>query len=179
MGSVLTLVPPLKIRRQVCSVCGVSGHNKVSCSRRLTETEEQRAARDRVRVRTRDYHRAHKRRENEKLRRRRDRRTHASRVWTVSWKYKVDFDSMWRVQQGKCAICDLPMEEKGRSGNAVTVDHDHGCCRGIRSCGKCVRGLVHRRCNLILAGANDSTSVLGKAIVYLNSWRSTCAQTSA
>ena len=29
----------------------------------------------------------------------------------------------------------------------IVVDHDHGCCPGPSSCGKCVRGLAHEGCN--------------------------------
>lgn len=42
-----------------------------------------------------------------------------------------------------CDWCGLPL------GETPTQDHDHSCCskKGF-SCGKCLRGLVHRSCNL-------------------------------
>jgi hypothetical protein len=42
-----------------------------------------------------------------------------------------------------CDWCGLPF-----NGETPTQDHDHACCSaGARSCGRCLRGLVHRVCN--------------------------------
>jgi len=30
---------------------------------------------------------------------------------------------------------------------SLHVDHDHNCCNGVKSCGKCVRGIICNRCN--------------------------------
>ena len=45
---------------------------------------------------------------------------------------------------GNCPICRKPTDGK------MEVDHDHGCCPGKRSCGHCIRGVVHHRCNIVL-----------------------------
>lgn len=48
---------------------------------------------------------------------------------------------MWDRQGGLCAAC--------RDKPPTQVDHDHSCCSGKTSCGKCVRGLLCSKCNLI------------------------------
>jgi hypothetical protein len=63
-----------------------------------------------------------------------------------------------------CSIC-------GASGDDVAfhVDHDHACCPGTgSSCGKCIRGLLCRNCNIGLGHFNDDPQRLALAITYLN-----------
>ena len=48
-------------------------------------------------------------------------------------------------QGGRCALCEHVPTTK-----ALSVDHDHRCCPGLRSCGRCVRGLVCATCNRLL-----------------------------
>lgn len=47
-----------------------------------------------------------------------------------------------------CNVCGA---ETGSSSNRnMHVEHDHACCPGLKSCGKCVRGVVCNRCNTAL-----------------------------
>lgn len=84
--------------------------------------------------------------------------------------YKVDINEMWRSQKGMCGVCGRSMEW-GRGFHGVVVDHDHGCCPGGASCGKCVRGLLHSSCNRVLGSAKDDPSVLDGAAAYLRAWK--------
>lgn len=66
-------------------------------------------------------------------------------------------------QEGTCAICK----------NLVTVlvvDHDHSCCKGPKSCSRCIRGLLCRNCNLGLGYFKDNKQYLQKAMQYLQSF---------
>lgn len=85
-------------------------------------------------------------------------------MWT---KYRIEFDALWDFQKGLCAACGQPMVKGGRKMDSVCVDHDRRCCPESGSCGKCVRGLIHWRCNLALGHAGDSVELLRKAAAYL------------
>lgn len=47
------------------------------------------------------------------------------------------------------------------------IDHDHKCCPGNKSCGKCVRELICGGCNTMLGLANDDVETLKSAIAYI------------
>lgn len=87
-------------------------------------------------------------------------------------RFNIDFNAMWEAQQGLCACCNKPMLRKGREPTSACVDHDRSCCGGKKSCGKCVRGVIHRNCNLVLGYAKDDPHVLRSAIEYLERARS-------
>ena len=71
------------------------------------------------------------------------------------------------AEQGGCAICKR--QEPGGSDyrSGWHVDHDHACCPGERSCGKCIRSILCARCNKILGLAIDDPNVLRAAADYL------------
>ena len=66
----------------------------------------------------------------------------------LRWLYGITperFAEMLAEQEGCCYLCGEPLDTETKRG--VTVDHDHSCCRGQRSCGTCVRGLACGKCN--------------------------------
>ena len=77
---------------------------------------------------------------------------------------KDDYVDLELSQNGLCKICKNPEPRKLR----LSVDHDHSCCPGEGSCGKCVRGLLCSSCNMILGNAKDNVEILQAAIEYLN-----------
>ena len=61
---------------------------------------------------------------------------------------------------GKCHAC------QDRDGN--NIDHDHSCCPGSYSCGKCVRGVLCIQCNTSLGLMNDDVDKIKKLIQYID-----------
>lgn len=49
----------------------------------------------------------------------------------------------------------------------LRVDHDHKCCAGRGSCGKCVRGVLCHSCNIALGMMKDSPELLRKLADYM------------
>lgn len=70
-----------------------------------------------------------------------------------------EFNELWAAQQGKCAICRVDMKPKGRSRDAVSVDHNHDT--------GAVRGLLCQGCNRGIGNLMDSPEVLEAAAKYL------------
>lgn len=81
---------------------------------------------------------------------------------------KADYDQMLDNQNGGCAICG---KTPGQNGRRLAVDHDHACCPGQRSCGKCVRALLCSRCNLGIGALNDDINIVASAHQYLAMWQ--------
>lgn len=74
--------------------------------------------------------------------------------------YSLTSEEFIELITSPCSICG----DRGR----ISVDHDHSCCPGEKSCGKCVRGPLCGLCNLGLGAFRDNTDRLMKAVEYLN-----------
>lgn len=64
-----------------------------------------------------------------------------------------EYDNMFRVQGGKCAIC------QNKQGRTLHVDHCHRT--------SIVRGLLCQKCNMAIGLLSDDTKILQRAINYL------------
>lgn len=83
----------------------------------------------------------------------------------LKYTYKMTqeaYDTLWTAQEGKCAICRRELSTVKR----VCIDHDHSCCPGYKSCGKCTRGLLCLTCNAKLS-VLEELNWKGKAESYL------------
>jgi hypothetical protein len=91
--------------------------------------------------------------------------------WKLVEKYKMtleDYDKLSKKQHRRCAGCNRHQKE---FKNLFGVDHDHKCCRGAKSCGKCVRGLLCSTCNWALGNVQDNIETLKRLIKYLRKWK--------
>lgn len=73
-----------------------------------------------------------------------DRLRHYNRKTYLKQNYNLDIEDYERMSKDGCQVC------KEESDVNLHVDHDHNCCPGTKSCGKCVRGIVCPRCNMLV-----------------------------
>ena len=79
-----------------------------------------------------------------------------------------EFEKLLAQQNNTCAIC----LKEFKSDHERHIDHDHTCCPApIRTCGKCVRGILCGECNRGLAKFLDSSELLRTAANYLDSYK--------
>lgn len=72
-------------------------------------------------------------------------RRHRARVANRKYRYGIteeQYDTLLVEQGNACAVCEVEFTEAA----GPNIDHDHNCCRGTRSCGKCLRGLLCSEC---------------------------------
>jgi len=93
-----------------------------------------------------------------------------------------EYESLYASQSGACAICggaivkgfDPIAERSGTRGplpNSAHVDHDHACCAGRKSCGRCIRGLLCGRCNAAIGHFRDDPDLIRRAADYVTTHR--------
>ncbi|MFB8125619.1 endonuclease VII domain-containing protein [Streptomyces bacillaris] len=88
----------------------------------------------------------------------------AKRVRKYGLSY-AEYAEIHQRQGGKCPIC---MEPIGRFREGIVIDHRHSCCPpGRKGCGECVRGILHRTCNLALGHSKDDPDNAERAATYL------------
>jgi hypothetical protein len=87
----------------------------------------------------------------------------------LRYKYRLSlerYEALLSEQGGCCAICRVDAPTDVRTSR-FHVDHDHACCPGSRSCGRCVRGLLCHACNTALGNFRDDPERLQSALRYL------------
>ena len=82
-----------------------------------------------------------------------------------------DVDLIVQGQGGVCKLC-----RGGFEWGKTFVDHDHSCCPRIgegvyKTCGKCVRGILCRKCNQGLGFFDDDPENLRRAAKYIENFR--------
>lgn len=79
-------------------------------------------------------------------------------------KHGITVERFNELARNGCWICKT--DEPGGTGR-WHIDHDHRCCPGSYSCGKCIRGILCARCNVGLAMLGDSLANVERAASYL------------
>ncbi len=69
------------------------------------------------------------------------------------------FQDLLTEQGGNCYLCEEPLDTTPQN-RGVYVDHDHTCCPGKKSCGKCVRGLACHQCNTGIGMFGDDPELI-------------------
>lgn len=90
-------------------------------------------------------------------------------AYLLKSKYGLDvntFEEKVKNQNGVCAISKQVPSDK-----TLCIDHDHSCCPGKKSCGKCVRGLLHRQINTAMGLFQDNPEWLRAAADYIEFWK--------
>lgn len=77
-----------------------------------------------------------------------------------------DLEHLLENQNWKCRICSDEIYDS----KVQHVDHDHSCCSGVKTCGRCVRGILCPRCNKGLGNFRDSSEALRSAADYLEEY---------
>lgn len=89
------------------------------------------------------------------------RQYHLNKIYGITIE---QYNELFDKQNGCCAICGKHQTENEK---ALAVDHDHSCCDGQKSCGKCIRGLLCSNCNRGLGLFKDNEEVLMRALNYI------------
>ncbi len=76
------------------------------------------------------------------------------------------YDAMGEAQDWKCYGCGCEPTNK-----RFAVDHDHKCCPGQKSCGKCLRGLLCGNCNTALGLLKEKVQTMLNLIKYVEKYR--------
>lgn len=90
----------------------------------------------------------------------------ARRLTYVAKQYNLTPEAYEALRERYRGLCWHCRRNKGRQ-----VDHDHKCCPGKTSCGRCVRGLLCGPCNKYLGHIRDNPEVLMNAIDYLEEYK--------
>lgn len=89
-----------------------------------------------------------------------------SRAYITKHRYGLTIESyqaMLEAQDNSCAACGIEFDEVTRPN----VDHDHKCCSGVKTCGKCVRGLLCSKCNSMAGAIEYNLPYLDDVLRYL------------
>lgn len=80
--------------------------------------------------------------------------------------YGITVEQAEQLKANGCAICQ-------RTDVSLVIDHDHNCCPGRISCGKCIRGALCPRCNFWEGVLRENLGLLTATLDYVAKYRDT------
>lgn len=92
-----------------------------------------------------------------------DHRTNLRRKFGITPERYIE---MGEAQDWKCRGCGSEPTNK-----RFAVDHDHNCCPGQKSCGKCLRGLLCGNCNTALGLLKEKIQTMLNLIKYVEEYQ--------
>jgi|SRR6185436_19392781 len=72
------------------------------------------------------------------------------------------YQKLFTNQNGKCAVCEISLQ-----GKKICIDHDHSCCPGWNTCGKCIRGILCYGCNTAEGLLKSDPVIISKLLEYV------------
>lgn len=83
---------------------------------------------------------------------------------SVASRYKLMTSDFKRLLEARhCYGCDQTIP----TSDQVHFDHDHGCCPGNNTCGRCLRGTLCRSCNITLGKYRDHPKHRPDLLAYI------------
>jgi hypothetical protein len=103
-----------------------------------------------------------------------ERRTATARSFNYVNTYNITKDQVFWLLYKQNQVCYLCHEEEtkrfknGITPVSLTIDHDHRCCPGRKSCGQCVRHLLCHRCNFMLGVVEAKPQLIHRFADYID-----------
>lgn len=91
----------------------------------------------------------------------------ANRNRTRARAHGITLERYLAMAAAGCGVCGRALDVSDPKSPAH-VDHDHACCPGKLSCGKCVRAILCRWCNCMIGHAKDDPARLRAGADYLD-----------
>lgn len=82
-----------------------------------------------------------------------------SKLYGIKYRYNLSPEEYYKFIAGGCDSCGSP--------HGAAIDHDHSCCPGQITCGKCIRGVLCRRCNTVEGILKNNPECLYGLVAYM------------
>ena len=99
---------------------------------------------------------------SEKMKKWRTKNARRNKEYSLVAKYSLtyeEYEAYMALHDWCCDVCS--------SEDDLCIDHDHACCPGKNTCGKCIRGVLCRTCNSALGYIKDDLQSAINLVRYL------------